>query len=180
MQPVLLKWTNIESLTLNVPLDSLPSSIKDAIFITRVLGLRYLWVDALYIIQEDSEDAGNESRSAVNIFDNAAITISASFASSAQDGLPQVRPTSLYRDGYDSVGLPYRCEDGTLGRIDSFLQATYCRQAEPITERAWTLQEHLLSPRLIIYGTMAVLWECQMGQWNTEDRQLHKSIENSE
>jgi len=32
--------------------------------------------------------------------------------------------------------------------------------ADPISQRALTLQERLLSPRLVIYSTHALVWQC--------------------
>jgi len=177
-QPVLLKPDNIDSLSLNITLDSLPATIKEAILVTRALGICYLWVDALCIMQDGSEAAGTELRSMAKIYNNAAITISAACALSVEDGFLQPRTMGNDFDS-DSVALPYWCADGTLGRIDTFYQAKYNGHEEPISKRAWILQEQLLSPRLVIYGKMAVVWECQTGQWNIEDLQRHKSTKNS-
>jgi hypothetical protein len=174
-QSVALKKENIDALSSNIPLDYLDPTIKDAIFMTRALGLRYLWVDALCIMQDDSDAAGEELRSMAKIYNNAAVTISASCASSVQDGFLQLRLTREWLHPYGSVQLPYRCRDGTLGRIENFRRRQYNGNAEPINRRAWTMQEQLLSPRLVIFGKDAVVWECQSGQWNIEDLEHHKS-----
>jgi Heterokaryon incompatibility protein (HET) len=58
----------------------LPKTIYDAAKITRKLGLQYLWVDALCIIQDLVEDWQRESANMGNIYSNAFITIQASGA----------------------------------------------------------------------------------------------------
>ncbi|PQE15263.1 serine threonine kinase protein [Rutstroemia sp. NJR-2017a BBW] len=58
----MLQQENPDSLTTNIPFGGLPPMIQDAIFITHSVDLRYLWVDALCIIQNDSKDTGDELR----------------------------------------------------------------------------------------------------------------------
>jgi hypothetical protein len=58
-------------------LDELPKTVRDAVVITRMLGLQFLWVDALCIIQGDSIDWQRESSKMDNIYGNASITIAA-------------------------------------------------------------------------------------------------------
>lgn len=39
-----------------IPLDTLPQTMKDTVYVCRGMGIRYLWIDALCIIQDDQED----------------------------------------------------------------------------------------------------------------------------
>jgi len=39
-----------------IDLQSLPTTLRDAVPITRLLGFRYLWIEALCIAQDDDED----------------------------------------------------------------------------------------------------------------------------
>ncbi len=45
-----------ESAIASLPLASLPKTFQDAILITRQLGIRYLWIDSLCILQDSPED----------------------------------------------------------------------------------------------------------------------------
>jgi hypothetical protein len=45
-----------------IPLSSLPKTFLDAIVVTKALGLRYLWIDSLCIIQDDEDDWLAESK----------------------------------------------------------------------------------------------------------------------
>jgi len=44
------------------PQSVLPQTLKDAISVTRSLGFRYIWIDALCIIQDSDEDKAAETK----------------------------------------------------------------------------------------------------------------------
>ncbi|KAF3762905.1 HET-domain-containing protein, partial [Cryphonectria parasitica EP155] len=58
----------------------MPKTIQDAVTITRKLGIQYLWVDALCIIQHDAEEWIRESGKMCDVYSNALLTISATQA----------------------------------------------------------------------------------------------------
>jgi hypothetical protein len=47
---------NIEGMKRGIALASLPKTFQDAVLMTRRLGIRYLWIDSLCIIQDDGDD----------------------------------------------------------------------------------------------------------------------------
>lgn len=51
-----LKKKNFDNLTANIDFDTLPRSFADAVTLTQALGMTYLWIDSLCIIQDDAED----------------------------------------------------------------------------------------------------------------------------
>jgi hypothetical protein len=57
--------------------DCLPKTFQDAVTIVRRLGLKYLWIDSLCIIQDDPEDWSRESGKMVAVYQNAYLTIAA-------------------------------------------------------------------------------------------------------
>jgi hypothetical protein len=127
----------------------------DAIRVTRGLGIRYLWIDALCIIQDSPADMMMDMPNMGNIYKNSTITIAASEARSAHSGFlgtlkyPPAAPLPfLLPDGSkETVWLSYRKAKGPAkGYLDT---------------RGWTLQESLLSPRQITFGYSEVLWQCQ-------------------
>jgi hypothetical protein len=55
-QPLAATKSNIQTLISGVEIDRPPQTLKDAVYVTRRLGIRYLWIDALCIIQDSPED----------------------------------------------------------------------------------------------------------------------------
>lgn len=80
-----------------IPMYLLPATIQDAITVTRILGIRFLWVDALCILQGPSEEAQQdwaaESARMEGIYSQAFLTIGAAYGHEAQSGL-FMRPQS--------------------------------------------------------------------------------------
>ena len=153
-----------------VLISSLPKTIQDAIFTTRQLDLKYLWIDALCIIQDSTEDKDREVARMAVIYMNATITISAAAAADCGDGFLQDReevalrlraamclPVLAYSDEETLavVEWVYLCPDTYAGhKIKTF-------DEETISKRAWTYQETTLSPRLLIYGSGPPQWHCR-------------------
>lgn len=69
------RTNSIESRRIWFPPLGLPSSIIDAIRVTRALGAQYLWIDSLCIIQDSSEDWDAEAARMADVYANAHLTI---------------------------------------------------------------------------------------------------------
>lgn len=138
----------------------LPQTIQDAITCTRKLRLRYLWIDSLCIIQDSESDKAKEISRMADIYANAEITISAACAESAWSGFLS-RECSIPPPKLIS---PFRCFDGSVGSIYLEERANLSEDTkleDPINERAWTLQESVLSRRLLTYTSAGQLeWKC--------------------
>ena len=97
------------------------------------------------------------------IYDNAYVTIVAANAKRCDDRFLQLRrqlpdhPESL---NFDAFSIPYQLRDGGSDEVLIQPFQSVRPSSEPITSRAWTLQENLLSPRLLIYGSQ-LLRECR-------------------
>ena len=71
----------------NIPFGWLPQTFRDAIKVTRQLGLNFIWIDALCIIQDDVEDKAREIPQMGYVYSKAHVTLSASHSSSSHSGL---------------------------------------------------------------------------------------------
>ena len=82
-----LSMNNIQRLQLAIDFSVLPKSFQDAMTVTRRLGVQYLWIDSLCIIQDSAQDWEQESAKMADIYINAWFTIAATGAHDARGGL---------------------------------------------------------------------------------------------
>ncbi|KAK1774886.1 hypothetical protein QBC45DRAFT_445687 [Copromyces sp. CBS 386.78] len=125
-----------------------------------VLGFNYIWIDAFCIIQNDIRDKHEEIRKMGGIYENAEVTISASRASTCHDGLLQSRN----QPGEGSFLIPFRCRAGQSGTV-LLWQNRSEQWDEPIDHRGWTLQESLISSRMLEFGTHQTRWHCNCDRY---------------
>jgi hypothetical protein len=64
----------------------LPKTFLDAVQITRGLGIQYLWIDSLCVVQDDLVDWESEAAKMANVYSGAWLTISATQASDSNLG----------------------------------------------------------------------------------------------
>ncbi|PMD50967.1 HET-domain-containing protein [Hyaloscypha bicolor E] len=139
-QPLITSKSNVETLSNNIPTSLLAKTIREAIFVTRQLGLRYIWIDAICIIQDSAADRDVELTRMGEIYEMAAITIVAASAKHCKQGFLQRR------------SYPW-------GPTDPYFTGD-----QPINHRGWTLQEFLLPPRKLIYSATQLMWQCNSAQ----------------
>lgn len=143
-QSIQLEEKTFSNLVNGLPVSDFPKTIIDAINVTRKLGLKYLWVDALCIFQDSEVDKVKEIRKMAHIYQQAHVTIAAGNAKSVQDGFLYA-PADPMKNGrwiempFQKLGRVY----GTCGRRKSLDP-----EQEPLNQRAWTLQETAFPPAL--------------------------------
>jgi hypothetical protein len=134
----------------------LPQTIHDAILVTRQLKLEYLWVDSMCIIQDSAEDKDALIGQMHRIFACAEVTIAASKASRCTEGF--LAPRTNGPQFYVAIQDPTETNNARSGRV--ILIPPSKRHVEPLVTRAWTLQEILLSRRILSYGSRQLRWYC--------------------
>lgn len=80
----------------SIPYDELPATFKDAVYCTRRLGIRYLWIDSICIIQGRDGDFAEEATRMEHVFSGAYCVLAASRADNQQSGYLQPRPQREY------------------------------------------------------------------------------------
>lgn len=141
--------------------ENAPSTFKDAITMTRKLGIRYLWIDSLCIIQGDANDWETESSRMSNIYRDATLTLSASYATADSQGFLKHRPSthstlkvSSLTDQSAELYLRPEPPSGHYGRRN-------VTTPDPLDTRGWCLQETYLSRRQIKFLEDRILWSCR-------------------
>jgi hypothetical protein len=148
---------NLHSFKETLPVDSLPQTFKDAIEIARNLGIDYLWIDSLCIIQNSEEDWEIESALMTSVYGESLCTIAASSARNSTEGCFRKLPNF-------SGGLRARITDGGRKRVQDFRGDEVYELSTWKTHlgtRAWALQEKMLPPRTIHFGDRGAFWECR-------------------
>ncbi|KAK2041727.1 heterokaryon incompatibility protein [Colletotrichum somersetense] len=150
-----------------LPLDKLPPTFRDAVLITRSLGIQYIWIDSLCIIQNSKEDWELESVKMGTIYASSYLTIAASASPDSTGGCFMPRHTS----GDVKARFTMR-NSGDSRSISAFVRPRprdfSHLPTSTLHSRAWVTQERLLSARMIHYDTDQLLWECRESRL-TED-----------
>ncbi|KAK1991929.1 heterokaryon incompatibility protein [Colletotrichum falcatum] len=156
---------NFEAHKTSIPHGGMPGTLRDAVTIARHLGIQYLWIDALCIIQGDPDDWAREAGRMCEVYSNATVTLAVDHADGNSVGIfaPQAfgtPPEQLELDGrpvYVRDNLKRKHNDVTVLLRAIEMEGSH---AEPINKRAWTLQEAILSNRALHYTSNELVWEC--------------------
>lgn len=134
-----------------IVLEHLPKTFRDAIALTKYLGVEYLWIDSLCIIQDSKEDWEIECSKMALTFANATLVVAAVAAHDSSCGF--LNPRLLIH----SPTIRYRLREGIFRPK---LSSTADLPALPLSSRAWAYQERLLAPRLLSFTDSQMIWEC--------------------
>ncbi|KAH8807337.1 heterokaryon incompatibility protein-domain-containing protein [Xylogone sp. PMI_703] len=136
-----------------IDLGQLPATFADAVRVTRMVGIKYLWIDSLRIIQDDPNDWMVESAKMLQYYRNAYATISALDTKDSFSGfLHDRQPNGVQVSSSTNLCLRDVFKNPSFSDIlsDSVLE-----------HRAWCFQERLISTRILVFGRSELLWECQ-------------------
>jgi hypothetical protein len=182
---------NLASHCHSIPLGEFPRTFKDAILVTRGIGLKYIWIDSLCIVQDDTADWEKEARKMASVYSNAYVTLAADWASHSDCGLisrgkkrPLLRsimsrasnggtyeiflslsPLDLiyptWTESHDKLS-PENLSKQILSTSNGLYLSCYCYENISLLEkRAWILQERVLSRFVVHFGYAELEWECK-------------------
>ncbi|KAF2443207.1 HET-domain-containing protein [Karstenula rhodostoma CBS 690.94] len=149
----------------------LPKTFQEALSLCSMLGLSYLWIDSLCIIQDDDDDWASEASKMAEVYSNSYLTIAASASRDDTEGCFRVSDCPAYgfqttfgdeseveffvrkdiQHNYASFRKIHTISDGKWTMLGSW----------PFMQRAWAFQERLLLPRVLHLGPSEAVWECQ-------------------
>jgi hypothetical protein len=137
VQPKKLLQDDLPKIILGIQLNELPQTFQDTIKVVRHIGIRYIWIDSLCIIQDSNEDWQKESALMGEVYSNCVCNIAASDATDATKGLFRCRNPQLIRPLKVILGNDQRFGSYYIGDdhwwSDEVLSSS-------ISERGWVCQ----------------------------------------
>ncbi|KAI0203400.1 heterokaryon incompatibility protein-domain-containing protein [Astrocystis sublimbata] len=160
-----LKQANLNEFQKQVPRSSLYELLRDAIQVAGEIGLRYIWIDCLCIIQDNLKDWNYQSGQMASIYAGAFITISGTGFIDDDKGLFRDSPIAANIIIAENVPCPLylgpRLQHpyiGTYGPGPHRMELT--PEDYPLAGRGWVYQERVLSKRILHFTSQEVIWEC--------------------
>jgi hypothetical protein len=135
----------------------LSTTFRDAIELARDLGLSYIWIDALCIVQDDPDDWKREAAAMSAVYANSYINLAAAASSDSYGGLFMSDDRTFCQTVSVEVKLDTGDTETYMAFYDTFLQDV---DSGPLATRAWVVQERFLAPRILQLGDAQAHWEC--------------------
>lgn len=150
-QPVQLMKGNLEQLKESIDYDCVPGTIQDAIRVAQRLGVKYVWVDALCIVQDDDIIKKQQIGQMQNIYGQSYLTLQAANVMTVKESFLKLRKSpNSFKLRYDDSSHVY-----LRGYTPSRVPGGSARQ------RGWVFQETVLSSRLLVYGEQQIIFHCR-------------------
>ncbi|KAF2204607.1 HET-domain-containing protein [Delitschia confertaspora ATCC 74209] len=156
-----LERGNYEQYTgVGMPWDALPKNFREAIEIARFIGVGYIWIDSLCIIQGKDSDFKDEAGLMHQVYRNSYCNIAIVDSPDSTRGAFRERdangviPIRYEADGKNGMleRKPWRIVAGDLWDKD-LLQS-------PLYRRGWVFQERMLAPRILHFADAQIFWDC--------------------
>lgn len=148
--------SNMESMKRGIDLKSLPQSFKDAIRMACSLGIQYIWIDSLCIIQDSAADWEREASRMTMVYHWATLNIAATKAVDGSEGLFTTRNWSnlfavvTMKQNHKMRGFHIIREDYWERTVND----------APLNQRAWVVQERMLSSKTLHFTRDQLIWDC--------------------
>lgn len=178
--------SNIDQFRHEIPFERFPRNFQDAIEICRSLGMKYLWIDSLCIIQDSKLDWQEQSAKMADIYSKCAFAVAADGAKDSHAGF--LRSPGRQIAAGKVQRLPWPPNPGGEEEGEGVPECVYVRLLwtkvvaismhgghdsschiwsdppdgpSPLSTRGWVLQETMLAPRTLHFCSDEVVWECR-------------------
>ncbi|KAF2832794.1 HET-domain-containing protein [Ophiobolus disseminans] len=178
-QPLRTTSSNFQQHLVNIPLQNLPQTFRDAAMLAHDIGIEHLWIDSLCILQDSLKDWEVESMAMCDVYRNATLVLAAAGSQDSTQGLfASDRPPVVVSE------LPFTKDNIVQGTFNVALVACWGDAYPwegPLYERAWALQERYLARRLVTFMPGYTSWQCddmgvdelgQKGEITIQDERL--------
>ncbi|KAL0779905.1 hypothetical protein CaCOL14_004389 [Colletotrichum acutatum] len=148
-------------------LPEMPNTIRDAVVFARHMGIKYIWIDALCIIQDDVEDWATEAALMFAVYRHATLTLVAAAGDTSHTGFLQRTSAG------PSVLVPFESKKGQ-GKVSGTYVLSGLNEhrtwdadypshmhTRAWAMRAWTYQEDLMSTRVLYFDNHTSYFRCQ-------------------
>jgi hypothetical protein len=170
---LLLLGSNIDSFRAGNSICNLPLTFRDFFIVAHRFSIRYVWIDALCIIQDSTRDWEREAPTMRYVYANSACNVAASASHDSEGGLFRARDPKSLQPPYLSASV--FSDDSKSPRNYHVYDIEHWNkrvQYGPLHKRGWVYQEILLAPRVLYFGLNEVLWEC----FTRMDSEFHSLI----
>jgi hypothetical protein len=142
-----------------IPESSLPRTYLDAVKIARELGVSYLWIDSLCIMQDSTKDWHRETAKLSDIYAGAYCNIAATGCTDDTDTLhpwrnPEEVRGCIIKNNPDSTFSVKAHDEGYKTWNTSIKES-------PLLERGWVFQELNSAPRTLFFAKDQLWWQCK-------------------
>ena len=170
--PMILTKANLEKMQQSIIFDDSSKTFREAVGVTRRLGIPYLWIDSLCILQDkdDLSDWEKEAPKMSDIYNSATITISAASSVNTSGGLfPKIEDRRsrnekivLQITGPNGCSEPIhvRSRHKDLFSIKDVVHSSMQPEQPHLRSRGWVLQEDQLAPRMLQFRKEELAWIC--------------------
>ncbi|RDW64342.1 HET domain-containing protein [Aspergillus mulundensis] len=167
-----LRKSTLPEFVEQIPSTALPLTFQHAIEVCQNLGIEYLWIDSLCIMQDEKEDWLAQSAKMYEYYSDSWVTIATDGAADSQQGFlrdpNRVSNSSVKRfecpgsNGESSESAVFIRRKGAPLGFDTFAHHVWnAPRQSALSYRGWTLQESILSPRILHYTAEEVTFECR-------------------
>jgi hypothetical protein len=155
--------SNIGVMMSSIEFSTLPKTFQDAVTLSRRCGFRYLWIDALCIIQDSTGkvDWNREALLMDKVYQQSSLNICASDAADSQRGFFRSREKRLIQAPLYTYRKRGTVSQFVIKKAVDAPQLLSDLEQSPLYTRGWVSQERLLSSRLIHCKNQAMVWECR-------------------
>jgi hypothetical protein len=143
----------------DIDYSTLPQTLKDAILFTRKLGVDYIWIDSICIVQDDRDEWAEEAAKMADIYSGAYVVLAATRATNAAEGFLQ-----HHSDPYEITSRTSAEQTFTIQahHVNNHIYNDTIRlNNQPLSRRGWCLQEELLAPRILHFLPSEVYYACK-------------------
>ena len=161
--PLRLMGCNEDTFRDFIPVSAILRLFREAMEVVCLLGVHYIWIDALRIVQDSASDWAEECTRMADVYSHGLFNIIARDACNSEEPLFSSREHL----SVETCRVPARCfrigETRPRPKIEEYLTTPYYTtfsQCGPTDSRGWIMQEMRLTPRKIFFRRDAVHWDC--------------------